>query len=185
MHLNQLNRGELIAIVGGILIGISLVMLTQLGVTASRIALNSDPVYGRDPSTSWRPVSQAISALFAALGLVARQAYRDAELARKELERSQRILPEAARQAVLGPGREALGEAKGAESVYLELLKDRPNDPGVKRTLAQFPTVKKMRVTVEGKPFDSQATDWSTPFPVREESASTGSRVHSEEGSAQ
>jgi hypothetical protein len=52
-----------------ILIGISLVILTQLGVTASRIALNSDPVYGHDPSTSWRPVSQAISAVFVAVGL--------------------------------------------------------------------------------------------------------------------
>jgi Fe-S oxidoreductase len=52
-----------------ILIGISLVILTQLGVTASRIALNSDPVYGHDPSSSWRPVSQAISAVFLAVGL--------------------------------------------------------------------------------------------------------------------
>jgi len=34
--------------------------------------------------------------------------------------------------------------------------------------LAQFSTVKKMRLTVEGKPFDSQATDWNTPFPVRD-----------------
>jgi hypothetical protein len=34
-------------------------------------------------------------------------------------------------------------------------------------TLAQFPTVEKMRVTVEGRPFDSQATDWNTPFSVR------------------
>ena len=28
-------------------------------------------------------------------------------------------------------------------------------------------TVKKMRVTVDGKHFDSQATDWNTPFSVR------------------
>ena len=34
--------------------------------------------------------------------------------------------------------------------------------------LAQFPTVQKMRLTVEGKPFDSQATDWNTPFLVRD-----------------
>jgi hypothetical protein len=27
--------------------------------------------------------------------------------------------------------------------------------------------VEKMRVTVEGKPFESEATDWNTPFPVR------------------
>ncbi len=58
--------------------------------------------------------------------------------ARVELERSQRVLPEPARQMVLGPCREALGEAQGAEAVYLALLKERPNDPAVKRTLAQF-----------------------------------------------
>jgi Fe-S oxidoreductase/nitrate reductase gamma subunit len=52
-----------------ILIGIALVILTQLGVTAGRIALNSNPVYGHDPSTSWRPVSEAISAVFVAVGL--------------------------------------------------------------------------------------------------------------------
>ena len=33
--------------------------------------------------------------------------------------------------------------------------------------LAAFPQVEKMRVTVDGKPFESQATDWNTPFPVR------------------
>lgn len=33
-------------------------------------------------------------------------------------------------------------------------------------TLAKFPNVEKMRVTVEGHSFDSQATDWNTPFPV-------------------
>lgn len=38
----------------------------------------------------------------------------------------------------------------------------------LRRTLAQFPEIEKMRVTVEGKPFESQATDWNTPFPVRE-----------------
>lgn len=33
--------------------------------------------------------------------------------------------------------------------------------------LAKFPDVQKMRVTVEGKSFDSQVTDWNTPFAVR------------------
>ena len=35
------------------------------------------------------------------------------------------------------------------------------------RLAAQHSAVEKMRVTVNGKPFDSQATDWNTPFPVR------------------
>jgi spore germination protein GerM len=38
----------------------------------------------------------------------------------------------------------------------------------LRSTLAQFTSVEKLRVTVEGKRFDSQATDWQTPFPVRE-----------------
>ena len=37
----------------------------------------------------------------------------------------------------------------------------------LRRTLADFPDAVKMRVTVEGHPFDSQATDWNTPFAVR------------------
>src|SRR5258708_4535712 len=43
--------------------------LHPLGVPASRIALNSNSVYGRDPSTNFRPVSQAIAAIFTAIGL--------------------------------------------------------------------------------------------------------------------
>jgi hypothetical protein len=38
----------------------------------------------------------------------------------------------------------------------------------LRKVLAKFTTIDKMRVTVEGKPFDSQATDWYTPFAVRE-----------------
>ena len=38
----------------------------------------------------------------------------------------------------------------------------------LRAALAKFPEIKKMQVTVRGKPFDSQATDWTTPFPVRE-----------------
>jgi Fe-S oxidoreductase len=52
-----------------ILVGISLVMLTQLGVTGSRLLLNSNPTYGHDPSTSWRPVSQVVAAIMSAAGL--------------------------------------------------------------------------------------------------------------------
>jgi hypothetical protein len=40
--------------------------------------------------------------------------------------------------------------------------------------LAKFPEVQKMHVTVEGKPFDSQNTDWTTPFPVRDNAKSAG-----------
>ena len=38
----------------------------------------------------------------------------------------------------------------------------------LRHALTNIPGVDKMRVTVEGKPFDSQATDWNTPFPVRD-----------------
>lgn len=38
----------------------------------------------------------------------------------------------------------------------------------LRKTLSKYTAIDKMRVTVEGKPFDSQATDWNTPFPVRE-----------------
>jgi spore germination protein GerM len=37
----------------------------------------------------------------------------------------------------------------------------------LRAALAQFPAIETMTVTVDGKPFDSQATDWTTPFPVR------------------
>lgn len=37
----------------------------------------------------------------------------------------------------------------------------------LRSTLAAYPGIDKMTITVEGKPFDSQMTDWSTPFPVR------------------
>ena len=34
-------------------------------------------------------------------------------------------------------------------------------------TVAAFPNIEKMRVTIDGVGFESQATDWGTPFPVR------------------
>ncbi len=40
--------------------------------------------------------------------------------------------------------------------------------------LAKFPEVQKMRVTVEGKKFDSQNTDWDTPFAVRNGASGAG-----------
>jgi Fe-S oxidoreductase len=54
-----------------ILFGIALVMLTQLGSTGSRLNLNDNPAYGIDPSTSWRPVSQSVSAMLTAVGVTA------------------------------------------------------------------------------------------------------------------
>ena len=48
--------------------------------------------------------------------------------------------------------------------------------------LAQFPTVQKMRLTVEGKPFDSQATDWNTPFPVRDHDSADHSKATTSDG---
>ncbi len=41
----------------------------------------------------------------------------------------------------------------------------------LRKTLAQFPQVKSMRVLVEGKPFESEHTDWTEPIPVRDENA--------------
>ncbi len=41
-------------------------------------------------------------------------------------------------------------------------------------TIRSFPAVSKLRVTVEGKPFNSQNTDWNTPFPVRLSEAEPG-----------
>jgi Fe-S oxidoreductase len=51
-----------------ILLGISLVIITQLGVTGSRVLLNSNPAYRPDPSTAWRPVSGVVANILAALG---------------------------------------------------------------------------------------------------------------------
>ncbi len=42
-------------------------------------------------------------------------------------------------------------------------------------SIRPFTGVEKLRVTVEGKPFNSQNTDWNTPFPVRlSDSAESG-----------
>jgi hypothetical protein len=38
----------------------------------------------------------------------------------------------------------------------------------LRAALAPFPEIEKMHVTVQGKPFDSQTTDWTEPFPVRD-----------------
>jgi hypothetical protein len=38
----------------------------------------------------------------------------------------------------------------------------------IRRALAKFPVILKMTVTVNGKSYDSQVTDWTTPFPVRQ-----------------
>jgi hypothetical protein len=48
----------------------------------------------------------------------------------------------------------------------------------LRKSLSKYGNLEKMRVTVDGKPFDSEATDWNTPFPIRGEgspdSAATG-----------
>lgn len=44
----------------------------------------------------------------------------------------------------------------------------------LRTALAKFPSVHKMCVTVDGKSFQSQATDWSTPFPVRDAELNSG-----------
>jgi spore germination protein GerM len=55
------------------------------------------------------------------------------------------------------------GLANMGESVESEAQKE------LRSALAKISGVDKMRVTVEGKPFESQATDWNTPFSVRDE----------------
>ena len=47
---------------------IGLVVLTQLGVTGSRLNLNSNPAWGVDPSTSWRPVSEVVAGALSSVG---------------------------------------------------------------------------------------------------------------------
>ena len=37
----------------------------------------------------------------------------------------------------------------------------------LRAALAKFSAIRKMTVTVHGRPFDSQTADWTTPFPVR------------------
>ena len=36
----------------------------------------------------------------------------------------------------------------------------------LRKTLSKFANLDKMRVTVDGKPFDSEMTDWNTPFRI-------------------
>lgn len=44
----------------------------------------------------------------------------------------------------------------------------------LRQTLAQFPQIDRMLVTVNGKSFESEHTDWSEPIPVREANAGVG-----------
>jgi hypothetical protein len=44
----------------------------------------------------------------------------------------------------------------------------------LRKALSRFESIDKMRVTVEGKPFESQAADWNTAFPVREHESGSG-----------
>lgn len=44
----------------------------------------------------------------------------------------------------------------------------------LRKTLAAFPRVQKMRVTVNGRPFQSESTDWNTPMRVRDTGGEAG-----------
>ncbi len=44
----------------------------------------------------------------------------------------------------------------------------------LRHTLARFPQVQKMLVLVEGKPFESEHTEWNEPLSVREANAEAG-----------
>ncbi|MHB8507449.1 MAG: (Fe-S)-binding protein [Candidatus Dormibacteria bacterium] len=48
---------------------ITIVIVTQLGVTGSRLLLDQNPAYGIDPSRAWRPVSQLAAGMLGALGV--------------------------------------------------------------------------------------------------------------------
>jgi cellulose synthase operon protein C len=58
--------------------------------------------------------------------------------ARAELERGLKTVAEPLRPLVLGPSREALGDAAAAEEVYTNALNRRPNDPAAKHAVAAF-----------------------------------------------
>jgi hypothetical protein len=48
----------------------------------------------------------------------------------------------------------------------------------LRHAVASIPGVEKLRVTVDGQPFDSQATDWNTPFPVRDDADTDGAGLN-------
>lgn len=58
--------------------------------------------------------------------------------------------------------------ANSGESVESQAQK------ALRKALAPYASIQKMSVKVEGKPFESQATDWATPFPVRDEGGKPG-----------
>jgi tetratricopeptide (TPR) repeat protein len=58
--------------------------------------------------------------------------------ARAELRQAQTKLPEALQPTVTARCREALGDAQGAEGLYVDMVKSHPNDPAVKHQVAAF-----------------------------------------------
>jgi hypothetical protein len=54
----------------------------------------------------------------------------------------------------------------------------------LRHALQGIPGVKMMAVTVEGKPFQSQMTDWTTPFPIADLPAQPSSQKTSESNEA-
>ena len=53
----------------------------------------------------------------------------------------------------------------------------------LRAVLSGFPAIRMMRVTVLGKPFDSQTADWTTPIPVRQSDAEKDSVDKKSDGS--
>jgi tetratricopeptide (TPR) repeat protein len=58
--------------------------------------------------------------------------------ARSEMQRAQSKLPAALQPTVLARCKEVLGDPQGAEAIYDEMLKARPNDSSAKRMMAAF-----------------------------------------------
>ena len=112
----------------------------------------TDPV---TPPPSRTPIKDALEQRFAAAG---------AKGGHSAIPAGTRLLSINVKDgvAILDVSKEFNALADQGESVESKAQKE------LRATLAQFPEVHKMRLTVEGKPFDSQATDWNTPFPVRD-----------------
>jgi hypothetical protein len=99
----------------------------------------------------------------------------------------ERLLSESGRSGRSSPfpaGTQLVGVAVDGSTVTLDFSSQFANlksmgdtteslaQSALRRALAKYGNLKTMRVTVEGKPYESDMTDWSTPFPVRGEGAS-------------
>lgn len=116
-------------------------------------AAPTPPSQNGDDSSSKTPIKDAVEAFLAT--------HTDGKL----LPKGVRLLNVNLKEAVvtLDFSSEFQALANMGDSTEAEAQKE------LRKILAKFPNVEKMRVTVEGEHFDSQMTDWFEPFPVRDE----------------